>query len=342
MSNSVEPDEAGGYLRLALPMMTKQEIPPTPRNYTVWYNHVAGYNQALSDEIERLIETGNPFTEEVNEGLYWEFCANNDEHELRNLRQDLQRMLLTIIDEAATFSGQTEEYGNSISNTVTKLSADVSVKEIRSVVNEVIEKTRDITSAGQATTLIMQDATGELENLQKAFAEAKAETLLDFLTGIPNRKAFNEKLMTLASQVTLEKPLCLLMIDIDHFKRFNDQHGHMIGDEVLKFVSRQIKNVIRGWDFLARYGGEEFTVLLPDTSLQGAVSVATNIQRYFSEAKLKTGKTAKPLGKITVSIGISLYQANETVDSFITRADQALYLSKHSGRNTVSTELDLS
>ena len=341
MSNSVQLDEAGGYLRLALPLMTNQDIPPTPRNFTIWYNHVAGYNQALSDEIERLIQAGDPFTEEINEGLYWEFCANNDEHELRNLRQDLQRMLLTIIDEAASFSGQTEVYGNTISDTVTTLSDDVSVKEIRSVVNEVIEKTKIITLAGQATTEIIQDTTVELESLQKAFAEAKAETLQDFLTGIPNRKAFDEKLMTLAGQVTPEKPLCLLMIDIDHFKQFNDQHGHMIGDEVLKFVARQIKNVIRGWDFLARYGGEEFTILLPDTSLQGAVSVATNIQRYFSEAMLKTGKTAKPLGKITVSTGIALYRAEETVDAFITRADQALYQAKYSGRNTVSTELDL-
>jgi len=341
MNDKEKTELSGNYTRMALPLMTRHGIPTTPRNYTVWYNYVSGINQALTDELDTLIQQDTAFTDETNERLFWEFCADKDEIELKNLRQDLQQMLLAIIEETSSFTGQTEQFGTSISDSVSKLSEDVSVKEIRSVVNEVIEKTRSITLAGQHAKSRIEDTTVELESLQKAFAEAKAETLQDFLTSVPNRKAFNEKLTTQTSQASREKTLCLLMIDIDHFKRFNDQHGHIIGDEVLKFVARQIDNNIRGWDFLARYGGEEFSVLLPDTSLQGAVSVAGNINKYFDTAILKSRKTDKPLGKISVSIGVSQYQEGETIEAFVDRADRALYKSKSTGRNRVTSELDL-
>lgn len=341
MNEIAETEKANSYLRLALPLMTRHKIPPTPMNYSVWYSHVSGNNLAVSEEIEKIIKQEDDFTEEINEKLYWEFCASKDEKDLKVLRQDLHELLLTMISEASSFSGQTEDYGNSISTSVSTLSPDVSVNEIRSVINAVIDKTRIVTMAGKVTTEVMQQTSDELEALQEAFAKAKAETLQDFLTEVPNRKAFDEKITSLITETSGARPLSLLMIDIDHFKKFNDEHGHIIGDEVLKFVAKQIKNVIRGWDFLARYGGEEFSVLLPDTRLKGATSVANNIQRYFNEARLKSAKTEKSLGKITVSTGIAMYRDDESVDAFISRADQALYLSKNRGRNTVSTEQDL-
>jgi diguanylate cyclase len=131
------------------------------------------------------------------------------------------------------------------------------------------------------------------------------------------------------------------MIDIDHFKRFNDEHGHLIGDEVLRFVAKRIKELVRGRDFLARFGGEEFALLLPETPIAGASVVAESIRNFFAQATLKAVATSKKLGKITVSLGVACYQSGEQTEEFINRSDQALYFAKNNGRNRVATESEL-
>jgi diguanylate cyclase len=188
----------------------------------------------------------------------------------------------------------------------------------------------------------LKETTDELEALQKEFEQAKTASLVDFLTGVANRKAFDDKLAKCASEASTDKSdLCLLLIDIDHFKKFNDDYGHIVGDEVLKFVTKKTKEIVRGRDFLARFGGEEFVVILPQTPLSGAKTVAENIRAFFSEAKLTAVATSKKLGKVTVSIGAALYRPGEPLETFINRSDQALYLAKNSGRNRVATESDL-
>lgn len=342
MSNQETREEINGYLRLALPLMAKHNIPVTPKNYAIWFKYVSGSDAALTETIDELISQDKKFQGAINDDLYWKFCAEKDEHELKKLREDIQQVILAILNEVSQLSGHTENYGELITHSVAKLSEDASVKEIRSVMGEILDETKTITLVGTQVHQSMEAKTVELENLQKEFEQAKAESLLDFLTSIPNRKAFNEKLVTLTAEAAAEeKDLCLLIIDIDHFKIFNDDFGHIVGDEVLKFVARKIKDVVRGWDFLARFGGEEFVVLLPQTPLHGAATVAENIRHYFSEAKLKASTTSKPLGKITVSIGISRFLPGEALEQFIDRADQALYLAKDSGRNLVLTESEL-
>ena len=342
MNDQKTREEINGYLRLALPLMATHNIPATPNNYAIWFRYVSGSNAALTETINKLISQNKIFTEKINDDLYWKFCAEKDEHELKKLREDIQQVILAILNETNQLCGETEKYGTLITHSVAKLSEDASVKEIRSVMGEILDETKTITLVGTQVQQTMEAKTVELETLQKEFEQAKAESLQDFLTNIPNRKAFNEKLVTLTAEAAAEeKELCLLIIDIDYFKKFNDDFGHIVGDEVLKFVARKINDVIRGWDFLARFGGEEFVVLLPQTPLHGATTVAENIRHYFSEAKLRAATTSKSLGKITVSIGISSFQPGEALEKFIDRADRALYLAKNSGRNLVSTESDL-
>jgi diguanylate cyclase len=134
-----------------------------------------------------------------------------------------------------------------------------------------------------------------------------------------------------------ERPLCILMIDIDFFKKFNDTYGHLAGDEVLKFVASSIKELVRGGDFTARFGGEEFVVLLPFTMLEGARAVGENIRSFFDRAKLKSRK-GQLLGKVTVSIGGACMHNGETAEEFVQRADKALYYAKNNGRNMVAVD----
>lgn len=331
-----------GYARLALPLMSKHSVPVTPRNYTVWYEYVSGNNNKLSKTIDMILEKGEAFSEEKNEMLYKRFCAENGEDELRKLREDLKKVLVTILSEVSKLTGQTEKYEALVSKSVDKLSEDASVQKIRKVVNEIIIETKGIGRFGKTIKKKLKETTKELEALQQEFEQAKSASLVDFLTGVANRKAFDEKLAACASEASSEdNALCLLLIDIDHFKRFNDTYGHIVGDEVLKFVTKKTKELVRGRDFLARYGGEEFAVILPQTPLSGAMTVAENVRGFFAQTTLKAVSTSKKLGMITISIGAAQYRPGEPLENFVNRSDQALYLAKNAGRNRVATESDV-
>jgi diguanylate cyclase len=337
--NSIE--ELHSYVRLILPLMSKHLIPVTPKNYTVWYAYVSGDNKELRKAIDAMLEKGEQFTEKINETLYQRYFAEKDKNELKQLREDLKEVLVTILREITGMSGHTEKFEKIISKSVERLSGTLSIKKVKNIVGEIIVETKKISGFGQSIKEKLKQTTEELETLQKEFKQAKTEASVDFLTGAANRKAFDEALAAIADKSSSDgSDLCLLLIDIDHFKNFNDTYGHIVGDEVLRFVAKKTKEMVKGRDFFARFGGEEFAVILPRTSLQNAKTVAENIRLFFSQAKLKSTTSSMKLGGITVSIGAAAHRSGEPLEDFIHRSDQALYHAKDTGRNRVATETD--
>ncbi len=136
------------------------------------------------------------------------------------------------------------------------------------------------------------------------------------------------------------EPLSLLMSDIDHFKSFNDKYGHLTGDQVLRLVAISVKQNVKGQDIAARYGGEEFIVVLPNTTLQSAITVADHIRRAVMTKELLKRSTGERLGRVTISIGAAVLRPHDTAQSLIERADNCLYAAKRQGRNRVICEAD--
>jgi diguanylate cyclase len=335
-------EEIQGCFRLVVPLMTKYGIPITPRNYSVWFEYASGTNGNLRDVIDSMIAGGKEFTEETNEALYRRFCAEGDENQLKSIREDLRQITLAILAQVTDLTGQTQGYESSITNSVDALSENASVDEVKRAIRVLIGETKTIGKFVKTVRGELKETTEALEALKQRFEEVKMEALADFLTGLPNRKAFTEALATnMEDARSSDTPLCLLFIDIDNFTRFNNTFGHLIGDEVLKFVSRKVKEMVRGSDYPARFGGEEFAVILPRTPIAGAEVVAETIRSFFDKTKLKSVSTSKALGTVTVSIGIACHRKGDTLDHFIERSDQALYLAKNKGRNRVAIESDL-
>ena len=135
--------------------------------------------------------------------------------------------------------------------------------------------------------------------------------------------------------------LCLIMMDIDHFKNFNDTYGHQVGDQVLKLLANTLKEGTKGQDTAARYGGEEFAIILPLTDLDGAFRLADNLRKTISSKELRNRTTNEKLGQITVSAGLAQFDMGEPINQFIARADEALYMAKHAGRNRVVSQVEL-
>ena len=136
------------------------------------------------------------------------------------------------------------------------------------------------------------------------------------------------------------QPLSLLMLDIDHFKSFNDSYGHLTGDQVLRLVGMSLRQTIKGQDITARYGGEEFAVVLPKTALRQALTVADHIRRAIMAKELRKKSTCEILGRVTISVGVSMLKPGDDTDSLIERADACLYAAKRNGRNRVICEVD--
>lgn len=165
--------------------------------------------------------------------------------------------------------------------------------------------------------------------LKKLNEKVEKLTLLDPLTGLANRRFLSERLpLDISAALRHGRPLSLIMLDLDHFKSINDDYGHALGDQVLKAVGDILINSCRQEDLAARFGGEEFLLLLPYAGLREAESIAERIRLAISL------KTVLPDGRqITASMGVTEFTAQDTSDSFIKRADDALYRAKSSGRN---------
>jgi diguanylate cyclase (GGDEF)-like protein len=165
------------------------------------------------------------------------------------------------------------------------------------------------------------------------YARTKRLASTDGLTGLYNRRVFHERLQEEIERANrYERPLSLLMIDIDHFKMQNDTHGHLWGDTILVEVARLLKELSRTSDVVARYGGEEFAMILPETTQGQAVCIANRLRKTIENHCFIDMPSS---GVVTVSVGAAMYRATECTTTFLAAADQALYAAKRGGRNCV-------
>ena len=180
------------------------------------------------------------------------------------------------------------------------------------------------------------DMEQETADLRQCVEKARAEAFTDALTGLHNRHAFDSRLDEEFSRWNrYRNPLCMIVVDVDHFKRVNDTYGHLAGDKVLQVIGSHLKRATRKVDFAARYGGEEFVILLPEVDLKGARAVAEKIRSAIEEKPFHSGNNRV---NITVSCGVASFRDGDGRKTPFERADEALYLAKRGGRNRCCTE----
>lgn len=336
-----ERNQTVAHSRKALSLLDQLRLTPNPENYALFFHYALAMNPELVRELDAAIANKVPLTPSVLKNLYNKYVvANNNQRLINEVTQGANRMLSEVLRIVGEFNKQTSSYTQDIDGFMKKISDDIEDPNLKGLVRQLIESTASIKERGESLNNKLQESKLEIESLRKNLDQVTQESQRDFLTGVFNRKSMDHMLAEYMSQCSDEagQELCMLMIDVDYFKQFNDKFGHLLGDEVLKIVARAITYCVRGKDIVSRYGGEEFCVLLPGTPLMGAAKVAENIRSTIATRDLKRKDTGESYGSITVSVGAAQLKASDTPESLIARADESLYKSKAAGRNRVTTE----
>jgi diguanylate cyclase len=243
--------------------------------------------------------------------------------------------IVTMLTNAKAAS---TEYGDQLTDMDQKLKDATSIEDLSEIVSAIAEDTRRMVEKNQALELQLVSSSQQVNELRQNLDSVKKEAMTDGLTGLTNRKAFDKYIRDCVEDAaTTGLPLVLLMLDIDHFKNFNDTFGHQTGDQVLRLVARTLTDGVKGRDTAARYGGEEFAIILPDTPLPAGVKVGEALRRNIEGKEVVNKMNQKHLGQITLSVGVAEYYPGESISDFIGRADAALYEAKRGGRNRVTT-----
>lgn len=330
-------DRSRHYLRLALEMIGKHGLPTDPLNYCIWYEYASGKNEALNNAIDNHLQANRPFSEDVCRQLFNQYIASKTEVVTTMVRDELRKVFAEIIGAIKTTSQHFSDSENHLEAIDEAIVSNLSEADLERIVIQIRNEIKNLESSTGTFKEQLDEAKREIDQLKSKLALYRDEALKDPLTRINNRRGF-EKTLTDAVRIanTDGAPLCLIIADIDHFKRINDTHGHLVGDNVLRMVASTIKEYIKGRDLAARIGGEEFAILLPDTPMDGAMKLANDIRIAFERVDLKKKSTGEALGTITLSFGVTVYQPDEASTDFVNRADEALYQSKKKGRNRVT------
>jgi diguanylate cyclase len=337
-----EHERTMAFAEVALGQIKSLRQPAVPRNYEIWYVYATGYNAPLNKIINETLARNGKLAEADLEQIYETYLSQIKTTE--RIDKVGARVIgeiddvMTLITEAL---GMSAGYEDSLSSASQKLAVAQDRDQLKPIVESLLQSTHEMRDTNKALENRLSLSKTEISNLQQSLEAIRAESLTDPLTGLGNRKYFDRLIeMTVQNALANGEPLSLLMFDIDHFKSFNDSYGHLTGDQVLRLVGMSLKQTIKGQDITARYGGEEFAVVLPNTALRQALTVADHIRRAVMAKELKKKSTGEILGRVTISVGVSMLKPGDDTDSLIERADGCLYAAKRNGRNRVVCEVD--
>jgi diguanylate cyclase len=330
--------QSAELLRLALAQIGQHDAAANPATFAVWYEHASGTNPRLSADLEKCLVAEPRLGDATVERLYHEHIAEIDEATAERVRESFGRVMAELSQSAAHTGTSANAFGERLSQLNRSL-AQADAPTLASQLAETLASTEQMQSSVAALQQKVTNSHQEIEALRSELERTREDAVRCPLTKVLNRKGFDQRMSAMLDpQQTPAPASCLVMIDIDHFKKVNDNHGHLLGDRVLAALGELLRTSVQALPgvSVARYGGEEFAVLLPGHSLAESTALAEAVRASVKNLKIKQRTTDKVLGTISVSAGVAALQAGDDEAALIARADAALYRSKQDGRDRVT------
>ena len=332
-----------------LPFLAEKKIKMSPDNYRLWFDYFQGEKDDVIKELDSLMKLGTQFTPELLEKIY-------KKHYIRDINDELTKkakgeistaevvsskaseILIKTIKEVISGIESTSDYGENVTSFSKKAENAKSLNDLKVLLQQLLKDTADTHKQNQKILSKLEDSNKMLHSLSLQLEESQSEARVDTLTKLLNRRSFDESMEKAQKYVCAGNNCSLVLIDIDHFKKFNDTYGHIIGDKLLVAVSSKMKDSITDRCTLTRYGGEEFAVICHGMPLDDASQIAEKIRKTVSEWEFTVKGKRVP---VSISLGVSQIKETDDAPTTVKRADKALYLAKTGGRNRVTTEDEL-
>lgn len=325
----------------ALQLAEAYSTPPVPTIYAVWYAYASGKPEKLCREIKKQLDANGTISSYEVEELY-HLCLSASEEQRREqevagyrLDHELNKAVGLVQKHMET----NDRLAVSIKNSATVLTATTTPRPIFDAVDEILTANGKMRAESAKLSYSLEQIRKEVRKLAASLEQARRNEFKDSLTNVANRRYFDRALPRLMKEAfTGGQPISLAFADLDHFKAINDNHGHLVGDDVLRYFAALLQKNVKGRDIVARYGGEEFAILLPATGLAEAKTVIEQIKAELDGANLAVSKGHNAIGKVTCSFGIAQAKTGDAPENLIRRADEKLYEAKNAGRNRIACD----
>ncbi|MDO9077492.1 MAG: GGDEF domain-containing protein [Brevundimonas sp.] len=331
--------EAYGLARRVIEAMESAGVWPTPLNFEIWVHYLGDPEGPLGREIKRILAAEEPFTEATADMLAAEYLPRGRlTEEIRDAGRVLDRELSSVSDAISRAHKSQAAYGQTLDKAATSIETAGDGAGLQAIVSGLTSATRKVQRENETLEKRLDASTREVARLREHLEQVRRDAMTDALTNLANRKAFDEHLEAACAQAEVGGgALTLAVLDIDHFKRFNDTWGHQTGDQVLRYVASVMGRVAKAPRIAARYGGEEFAMIFPEESHGQVEQALEAIRMEIASRSLRRRSTDDELGAVTLSAGFAQRRPDETASALLDRADAALYASKHAGRNRVTS-----
>ncbi|MDF1719631.1 MAG: GGDEF domain-containing protein [Minwuia sp.] len=321
----------------AFQLLEAYEIPPNPDYFRLMYDYVSGRDPVVTRQLgDAASESNVRFRRVATDLLIHHYGEGRTLNLLSETGGALDEIVNRSVGQLAEAGAEAKGFSSELGGFAEDLDGVANTVRVDDLVGHMVTATRRMQAKCAKLETDLNQSGNEIHNLRNKLDETRAEALTDKLTGISNRAGFDKALtMAIMEARDEHESMTLVMCDIDHFKKFNDNYGHQVGDQVLRLVGGILRSSLKGQDIPCRYGGEEFAMILPRTRLQDAAKVAEAIRQAVERKRIVRKSTGEAISRVTMSFGVAEFTPGEPGSDLIERADKALYDAKGSGRNRV-------
>ncbi|MFV3354186.1 GGDEF domain-containing protein [Aeromonas veronii] len=328
--------QSAAYLKQAVPLMIKYQIPTTPDNYHLWYNYVSASMPELNQAIDQAVKMQGTCSLTTCERLYHQYLAAQDEKQMEAMKLSLAAMANELghsMQDAISDTGMFQEMLDKSFDKLSRIDDEgFSLEDTMGILRELVRESRDVRMSTMHFRNQLSNAEKEIKELRAALNETRKLANEDALANLLNRRAFD---LELEGLIRSQHPFSLILADIDRFKNFNDEYGHLLGDQVLRAFSKRLRDACKEGVTAYRLGGEEFAMLVPHRSLALARQMAESMRRAIERMSILDRKSGRRIDHITASFGVGEFNGQESADCLVERTDKLLYKAKELGRNRV-------